>query len=437
MYDDNFTTPVAYETGLVVSENLTGLDTTVGATVDATVTRRAAASDVTFTLQWIQNLEECVEDGSHAEWTDLPAPTEVENENGTTSYVWSDLQDMTGSVEKGFVRLYTTTPCDTVGAYSLVQGWEMVTHEGDLQTEGVPMLNQAIYTGMIDSNSEATLLLDSSTNGDNVADSMGGTTTYYLEITSGDYEGHRFDLAEGGVDTVTIDTASVYNTASEIPDLSGSHYVIRAHHTIGSLYRNDEYTQGYTQSAGDQIHVYNATGFDIYYNNLAGEWIEVDDRLNGNDVIIPPGVGVFVKHAEEDSINEELRVGEVRYNSFIRPLVRNKTGLNHIAMGYPVDCSPDMLSMRKEKGFSNNFSQSGADQIRTWDGDHKGNRNTKGYTTFSHNLTDKWYSIDDKDTDRTEDTLFSLGRSPFIEVKDDVLEWKHEMPYSCEGWTQP
>ena len=277
--------------------------------------------------------------------------------------------------------------------------------------------------------------MNSSTNEDNVTNSMTEGTPYYIEITSGEYEGHRFDISAGHVNTVTIDTESEHNTMDEIPDLSNSHFVIRAHHTIGSLYRNDEYTKGYTQSSADQIHVYNGTGFDIYYNNLVGNWTKTDDRSYGNDVIIPPGVGVFVEHAEEDSVNVELRVGEVRYNDFVRPLSSDDTGLNHIAMGYPVDCTPDMLSMTSSDGTASEFSKEGSHRIKKWDESSEGQRGS--YTTYSHSSSsDKWFS-DDENQDSSGETLFGRGRSPFIEVSSDISEWKHSMPYNNGGWVQP
>ena len=311
----------------------------------------------------------------------------------------------------------------------------MVTHEGRLQTEGMTLLNLSLYTGIISSSDESTITMDLALSGDSAADQMGGAACY-IEITSGDYEGHRFDISSGMNDAVMIDVDSENNTLDELPDLAGSHFAVRDHHTVGSLYNTAEYERGFTQSNADQIQIYNTDGYDIYYNNYVGVWTSVSGRGSGMDVVIPPGQGVFVQHLSETDSNEELRVGLVRYNDFIRPLVVNESGLNHVALGFPVSQSPSELAMDSTNGFTGGFTQSASDQIQVWDGDVAGNVNTKGYTINALPLTDSWYSVDEQGVDKSSDRVFSHNRAPFVGVQSDVKEWRHRRPYSIEGWRQ-
>ena len=152
------------------------------------------------------------------------------------------------------------------------------------------------------------------------------------------------------------------------------------------------------------------------------------------DVVIPPGQGVFVQHLSEEDANTELRVGAVRYNAFIRPLQVGLNGYNHVALGFPVSQSPSELSMDSTNGFTSGFSQSASDQIHIWDGDNE--RNSKGYSIHALPLTDTWYNVEDRTTDQSSERIFNHNRAPFIGVNADVSEWKHERPYSTEGWRQ-
>ena len=423
----------SYAAGLVVQENLDGLTTTIGATVEATITVPVTISDATYILEFIENLGDAVTNGDHSEWTTLSDPTITDNGDGTETHKWEDLQQLTGSVSQGFVRLRSVTPCDTEGSYSLIQGWEVVVHDGRLQTEGVTLLNQPLYTGVITSNDTSIITLDQTLSGDDASQKVSDEPCY-IEITDGDYEGYRFDLEEGLSDGVKVDLASDNNTVSTLPDLSGSHFIIRAHHVLGELYKTDEYDQGFTQSAADQIQIYSRDGYDIYYNNFLGVWTDVEDRTSGMKVVIPPGKGVFIQHLLETDQNVELRVGAVRYNKFIRPLYRDLTGLNHIALGYPESQSSAELSMSTDNLFTGSFTQSASDQIQIWAGDYAGNINSKGYTIYALSLTDYWYNIDNQGVDYSNEELFIHNRAAFIEVQDDVLNWTHEMPYSNEGW---
>ena len=295
------------------------------------------------------------------------------------------------------------------------------------------LLNQPLYTGLITSNTASIITIDQALSGDDASAKMLDDSCY-IEITSGAYEGHRFDLKSGSNDAVEVELASDNNTESALPSLSDSHFVIRKHHILSSLYKTDEYEQGFTQSAADQIQIFNRDGYDIYYNNLLGIWTAVEGRNSGMDVVIPPGKGVFVQHALEADQNIELRVGAVRYNKFIRPLYKDLTGLNHIALGYPEHQTPTELYMSINYQFTGGFTQSASDQIQVWDGDYAGNINSRGYTIYVLSLTDYWYDVDNQGVDYSNEELFIHNRAPFIEVQNDVLDWTYEMPYSNEGW---
>lgn len=103
----------------------------------------------------------------------------------------------------------------------------------------------------------------------------------------------------------------------------------------------------------------------------------IDPSLLSFDI---DGNGVL-QHIFSDDMNTELRVGAVRYYKFINSLHIGETGLQLIALGFPVDSSPEMLEM-KGNGFVASNSAGGACQVKAWYGDNA--PGTRGYNVYFH-----------------------------------------------------
>jgi hypothetical protein len=382
--------------------------------------------------------------GDLATWTAVAAtPTITDNGDGTETVLWADVIALSGNpdvtADHGFVRLLVDTPCDPASA-TLPQGWSRQYIDGKYQTYGRNLVKMPLFTGYIDSVSGNTISTTTSGKGEDLSAYLPAETTGYLEITRGVHEGHRFDLAGGGVDSFTIDPASAHNTAAALPsDLAGHHFIVRAHHTLGGLYAGTLEQASFTPGSADQVLFYNGTGYDTYFKFAAGAiWVRQGFGVTSQDgLVVPSGTGMMVTHADPTSTSEILALGAVRYNDFRRPVVLGQTGLNFVSQGYPLDASPGSLAMNTGNGFAASGLLTQAAQILTWRGDST--VNATGWTTYFQLLDDRWFrvgAVNPGGPDETDTRLMLYDSAVLIDVQSDQLNWKHTMPWDPSPWFQ-
>ena len=62
-----------------------------------------------------------------------------------------------------------------------------------------------------------------------------GSGEYYIEVLSGTFAGHRFDVASVGANNVTLDTTSPRNTYTGALDLTGMPFALRPHAVLDDI----------------------------------------------------------------------------------------------------------------------------------------------------------------------------------------------------------
>jgi hypothetical protein len=404
--------------------------------VDISYVRPQGRFDVTVTLY--------VSDDPRilGNWTPVAAPPAITgNGDGTETLVWSNVHDLAGNPavtrDRGFARLKVETPCRPDGSWTLVQGWCRQHITGKRQTYGVNFSSMPVFTGIVDSAAGSTVVTATSGKGQDLGAYLAGGGTCYLELTDGPSEGHRFNIASGGVDTFVLNLASANNTTSTLPaDLAGSHFVVRRHDTLGGVYHNGEWDASDSPGSADQVLFYTGTGYTTYYNYSSGVWVRQGGGFTSrNALVIAPGTGMMVVHAGPADTNELLAIGDLRYNDFRRPVALGTTGLNFTALGHPFDATPASLGMMEADGFVSNDSPGSATQILNWLGDTTANAN--GWTTSFLYTPTSWRRVGNLSQVMNNATLFRHCRATHVDVQVDNPDWTHQLPWLPAPWTQP
>ncbi len=168
-----------------------------------------------------------------------------DNGNSTETITYGNVQSH-GSYATpsfGLVRLKIET--GEGEHYTAVWGWEKtVLTQGQCNSYGNPFSLQEVFCGGVTNVSGAELTI-SSGNGTDFSSFLAGAN-YYVEVTDGDNEGARFQIASGGVNTITVyNDSDVYsptgvdslNTRTGVPaDLLGDAIKIVRYRTVGEFF---------------------------------------------------------------------------------------------------------------------------------------------------------------------------------------------------------
>ncbi|MEI8084411.1 MAG: hypothetical protein WCI74_21435, partial [Actinomycetes bacterium] len=310
-------------------------------------------------------------------------------------------------------------------------------------------LRETAFSGSVGSVSDNTL-----TFAGNVGLSIGTPGTYYLEVTSGDNKGQRFDVDSAGGSTVTLandgnlysgappfNTLIVPDPSSEAPplpsSLAGDSVVIRPHWTLGELFPVTGFDATNDKATADQVQVYAAGTWTTYWlkNTLPPIWVVYpNNTLDQASSVISPGEGMFVNI--RNPATPILAYGEVRENDFVRPL---GAGYNLVGGGYPLAQSANgtvgRAMSKAGAGFFGSLSFKTADSFSIWLGDATAGAN--GYDTYY--LLDRptksqlwWVQIGDAglvDKDAVE--LFTGDGAAFIRVASELRGYTMPCPWSA------
>ena len=422
----------ARHAGMTIQKNLTG-------GVDISYVRAAGRFDTVVT-PYVSPDPRVL---NNANWTAVTAPPAItDNGDGTQTIKWADIHDIDGNAavtrDRGFVRFRVATSCEPGGSWTLVQGWSRLFITGKRQTYGVNFSSMPVFTGYVDSASGSTVTSTTSGKGQNLGTYLAGGATCYIEFTDGPQEGHRFDIASGGTDTFNLSLASLNNSRTTLPvDLAGSHYVVRRHDTLGGIYPNAEWDAATTPGSADQVLLYSGSGYDTYFNlSLGGTWAKQGAGFGSqNGLVISPGTGMLVVHANPADTNEMLAFGDLRYNDFRRPVKLGTSGLNLTALGFPFDESPGSLNMTVANGFLSAVSPGSSTQILNWVGDTV--PNTTGWSTNFQLFAGDWRTQGNVAVSTTNSPLFRHSRAAHVDVQVDQLNWTHTLPWNAVPWVQP
>lgn len=430
--------------------------------------RLGSLSDITYCVLYVDELENSPGSWVEYDLESLPVgvtKTVTPDANGISETVTLENIEALGTAgaKSGFFMLAVKMDCnndntDDVISYTDVQGFRRTTIEqNECETYAVPFLTKPVFSGKVEGTSGSDLVFGTTTNvGVDFTPGASGPIletgiSYYVEVLSGDLKGHRFDIATGGLETVTLafddDLASgpphsTMLTDSGLPaGFVGAEIMIVQHTTLDEIAPAGAFSGGSSATNGDNVLVPvtlpdgSETWNRYYLLDVADPgddyWVETGVADRGGDVI-PPCQGFFV-HPKQGPVTLES-YGMVRENSFACPLCE---GFTLLAPGYPVAHSPDDLGL-VAPAFYGSGDQSASDQLLVWNRDGESPTDTDGYCGYwfvdngksGVDQIQRWAKIGDLSlTDQFGNKVLPADRSYFLRKKDDLKDYKVEQPW--------
>lgn len=389
--------------------------------LDACYNRPADATDVTYTLMTSS-------DGTT--WTDVPtstlAPVVTSTGPGTEKVTYPDVETALGTSGLLLVRVTLDNGSSTIdSATSAVVGWQNHTVEQQCETFAEPFLGSCLFSGS-GSVTGSVVDLTSSLGGGDLTTVLSSTEPHYIEIATGDFCGHRFEIASFTATTITLaEDLDLYasdpcNTSLTIPDFSDDTILISTYRTLDELFPPSLFQAGTNALTGDNVLFYDRTvgslkTFYLLEDGATDKWVMTgsSDDLGGTPIC--PADGLFTHHRA--AAFSFLQYGAVRGWKAIVPL---KAGYNLVPSMYPVNTSAMDRAMSELTGFTGTGDPATADQYITWRGDTVvGHECYDGFFYTKVGSYDQWTSVGDVDLISTsEEDDFLRDRSAFYCVQD-------------------
>ncbi len=349
------------------------------------------------------------------------------------------------TLARGFVRLAVKLDTDGGGtdftSYTQVQGWKQTDFtENQCETYSYPWLKKETFSGSIASVSgqDATI-----TGTPDLSSALTSGTSYYMEIISGDNEGHRYDIVSAnasGVITLATDSdlcaGPPYNTTTSVPtNLAEDRFIVRPHQTIDDVFPVSGFTAESDSSMADRllIHTGGTPPWTNFYVDDPAEWKNETSGASASNDVLAPEQGLFVHPQATSGTTSILAMGIVRENAFCLPL---NGGYTLVAGGYPLDQSFDDRGL---DGTTNNVTgsldPSFADQIHFWDGDTNPYQESFGcYFRIEGTITElptfnQWSDVEDADlTNASTNKVFICDRAAFYYRTSSTCYAEHKLP---------
>jgi uncharacterized protein (TIGR02597 family) len=421
-------------------------------TIEAVFVRpKGAHLNVTYTLQYAATL------GSPTVWQETAIAsdktTTVDNGDCTETVTIHDLETLTGLTGgAGFVRIKAVLDDDGGNngdidhtTFTEVEGWTCTDLEICCQTYNVPYQRETAFTGTIsDANGDELAFADA----DSLDTLLASGGSYYMEITSGNHEGQRFEIVSASGNTLTVAGAAEFQAASPsigslavLPpsSLVGDTVAVRRHWTLDEVYPPAAFGSSNTLKTADEVQIFHGGAWSLYwlYSNAGSPmWIKAgaDSTLNQGNTVIPPGQGMFFNNRH--TVATIVSYGEVRTNNFVRPL---EAGNNLVGGGYPVSQSANGSggrAMNIATGFFGSRDFKTADSIFIWKADTL--TQAAGYDTYY--LADarsifpdvlRWVKVGDPSlTIRDSEVILHGNRAAFVRSREGVPQYTSPSPWT-------
>jgi hypothetical protein len=319
--------------------------------------------------------------GTSGGWTVLTGitPSVTTGPNGFNRYTWPsvNLHALFGSSAKGYVRATRTTANGFLDA-SDVGGWisESIA-TSTTETWGVPWVKTPVYRGLGSTSGGAIQLLGPG------ASSFTAGRQYYLEISEGEFEGHRLEVNESGstATVIAVDLTHPLSTLSNLPNMVRTPLRVREHWRFGEVFPKAVFHGTNNPSTSDRILIWSGTSYSIYWNNVNAtndRWLSANNA-NSTDVsdtlVVPPGVGYFV-NPRNAMPGPLYSYGLARDHDFSQRL---PTGDSFVGSAFPLDLGPRRQNLLQGDGFVWSNNPTIADRLLVWLGDDSATQQWEGY----------------------------------------------------------
>ncbi len=372
----------------IVHNETTGL-------LDACYSRPVGAIDLSYEL---------LESSDGTSWSPVPlgtiAPT-ISSSGDIEKVTYSDLEGNMGTEGLLLVRVTLNGVATDDSANTSVVGWQTHTFEEQCETYADPFLGICYFTGA-GTVSDNTVDLTTSLGGGDLTTVLTSSSGYYIEVMSGDFCGHRFDIASVTATSITLATdsdlfaSSPCNTLLTIPDFSGDTIVISEYPTLNELFPPELFLAGTNAATGDNVLFFDRitqalTTFYLLDDVGGDKWVMTGSSNDLGNTPVCPAEGLFTHH--RDAAFDVVQFGAVREWKSVVPL---KAGYNLVPSMYPIDTSAADRVMDEATGFTGTGDPSTADQYITWRGDTvAGHECYDGFFYTKIGSFDQWTSAGD------------------------------------------
>ncbi|MBX7211274.1 MAG: hypothetical protein K1X78_23405 [Verrucomicrobiaceae bacterium] len=374
-------------------------------------------------------------------WTPLGTePAVTNNGDGTEAVSFNSFNTSPAysGANSGFVRLRVDLDANHDGnseaiAFSEVWSWASVTLQPWSQTFSLPVLNADVFTGIVSAVGATTLDVSGSLGTSSLAAALQAGIEYYVEVTDGDNEGHRFevDVTNCTATTIALNTAHARSTLASLPaSLAGDTLVLRKHWTLKDALPVSRLRATNNATTSDRIQFYEpATGISrtlwLYLNGGNRKWV-----LSGDATLADAGTRV-INTNEGTFFSARLTAtlplaGIVRRNDSICPLV---AGMNLVGTSWPVWQSAASRDMTVGGGFTGATSVTRADRVRNWNGDTANDQTFTGRYLLKTTTLERWVREGDASlTDESTLGIFAPYHAAYIQARSARSAWKMPSP---------
>ncbi len=401
--------------------------------------RHGGTGDLAFAVQVLANLAQ-----SPASWAGTSiAPTIVNNGDGTETLTFANVDTdpaFTGS-SSGFVRVQVSLDADHNGTPEAVEassvlGWQKRSLAVQHQTYSLPFVAPVVFTGTVDSVTGNDINVATSAGSVSISSLFASGYEYYIEVISGDNEGHRFDVDEAASTAFNISLlpANLRSTKNAVPaNLAGDLIALRPYWRMADLFPTAEYHATTSVSTADQIILWDSVNSSYVTMWLVNaptgkKWLRVGDATlaSQNNLSINPSDGLF--NRPRVGAVSAFAAGQVRSWKFATPI---KPGLNFVGNPYAVAQSPADRLMSVAGGFTGASTASAADKFNFWNGDATTNTTYSVYYLLKSGGTERWLLVGDATlTNRANEKLFPMGTGVFVNSKIGQANWVLPVPWT-------
>ncbi len=400
-------------TGFSIRESSPGM-------IEASYSRPAGISaDVTFHLEVSSDLEW---------WSDMTttAPMIEAHDGWETIRIPNLANGSAVSPELGFVRLRVQSTSLNARSYSPVWAWHQLNLGPGYETVGPSLLRAPLLVASVQSQDGSTIALGAEPS---LVSSLENQQAY-LEVLSGEHEGHRFEVAvvASAPRSLTILLDHAWNTRA-LPNLIGARVAIRPHLTLNQGFPPSHFAGSTDPAASDQILRFDGEGYQSWFllkHEGQCHWAATDEvhLEDTGERSLPPGEGFFVQtHAATNLV----QVGQLRTHAFVRT---RRPGYQLFAGGWPhLAQSPLACQLHEANGFRAHKIVDQAAQLQVWRGDlTEDELGYESYFYIDHPAGAYWTSLADSQLlDFSNQAILAPSRAFFLSAQTPGW-WREPSP---------
>lgn len=256
-------------------------------------------------------------------------------------------------------------------------------------------------------------------------------TDFDLVLTTGDTYMLEIDTAAGITETIATWTGSVLDTETDLSGVlsGGESYALRPAATLTSLFGADggDLSKGFFgPGTGDQIWLYNGTGYDKFYfdsgtvgsGGLSASWVQlepVSQEVDGADIVVKYPESFIIQSTNGGSI---VLTGEVKT---IVSEAKLGTGTNFVSTVTPVGATLETaFGVNGESLRPGFFGPGSGDQVWIYNGSGYDKYYYDSGTVGSGGLSASWVQLEPVAQDIADPSTIDLPSGVLVVTQSPV-----------------